>query len=223
MAYSMTAFARVEADGEWGRAAWELRSVNHRYAEVGVRLPEDMRVLEARVRERIAAVVKRGKIDCALRLETASAGFHDVAINEQAAAAVLDAAGRIAALSDNPAPVNPLDVLRWPGVTETAEIDRDQVQAAVLDALDAALDSFLDMRRREGDQLAALINQRLDGIDAQLDVLEVRVPEIVDSVRDRHFQRVREIADGLDEGRVEQDMRVAQAAVEAPLRGDMPA
>lgn len=205
MPFSMTSFARVEFDGEWGRGAWELRSVNHRYAEVSMRLPEDFRVLETSLRERLAASVKRGKIDCTLRFEARDAAAGAVLVNEQAAAAVIDAANRVAALMDVPAAVNPMDVLRWPGVTAPAEIDLDGMRSAVLDRFDDALDAFVDTRRREGDKLAALITQRLDAMETQLEVLARSVPDIIEATRERHEARIRDLAEGLDEGRIEQE------------------
>ena len=205
MPFSMTSFARVEFDGEWGRGAWELRSVNHRYAEVSMRLPEDFRLLETRLRERLAASVKRGKIDCTLRFEARDAAPGAVLVNEQAAAAVIDAAECVAQMMDSPSPVNPIDILRWPGVTAPADIDLDGVRSAVLDCFDNALDAFVEARRREGDKLAALITQRLDAMDAQLEVLARRVPDIIEATRERHEARIRDLAEGLDEGRVEQE------------------
>lgn len=205
MPYSMTAFARIEFNGDWGRGAWELRSVNHRYAEIIVRTPEDFRALETTVRERINAAAKRGKIDCNLRFETARGDFAELRLNEQAARAVIDASRRIAELAGIEASVSPLEVLRWPGVTDIAEVNLDLVAKSILEALDLALAEFLDVRGREGAKMAALITQRLDGIRAQLAVLERRVPEIIDSVRERHTQRIRELAEGLDQARVEQE------------------
>ncbi|MEQ8231960.1 MAG: YicC/YloC family endoribonuclease [Gammaproteobacteria bacterium] len=205
MPYSMTAFARVEFDDAGGRGAWELRSVNHRYAEVTVRLPEDFRQLEATVRERIAGAVRRGKIDCTLRYEAAAGGFSELHVNEAAASALIAAARRVAALAGEAAPLNPLEVLRWPGVTEVAAQDLDGARRAVLEHLDDALDAFLAGRLREGEKLCALMRQRLDGIRSQLDRLAVRVPEIIESLRERHESRIRELAEGIDESRVEQE------------------
>ena len=118
MPFSMTSFARVEFDADWGRGTWELRSVNHRFAEVFVRLPEDFRSLEGAVRERIGAAVKRGKLDCTLRFDANRTGFKELKVNERAAGEVVRAARQIAAMSGVDARINPLDVLRWPGVTE---------------------------------------------------------------------------------------------------------
>lgn len=205
MPASMTSFARVEFDGEWGRGAWELRSVNHRYCEVSVRLPEEFRRFETGIRERVAASVKRGKIDCTLRFEAANAGPGEVRVNRQAAADVIRAAREVASMSGESVPVNPIDVLRWPGVTETPELDVDAAGQAMIAALDEALDEFLDTRHREGDKLAGLLRTRLDGIREQLAMLETRVPEIIDAVIERYRQRVAEVASGLDESRVEQE------------------
>ncbi len=205
MPYSMTAFARIEFDGEWGRGAWELRSDNHRYAEISFRAPEDFRALEATVRERIGSAARRGKIDCNLRFEARRDGFKQLTINEAAAQAVIEAARRIQALAGSAADLDPFDVLRWPGVTDVEEVDLDAVSRSLLEALDNALDEFLDVRRREGEKMAALIAQRLDGITVQLAMLSERVPAIMDSIRERHAQRIRELGEGLDEGRVEQE------------------
>ncbi|MEX2480440.1 MAG: YicC/YloC family endoribonuclease [Gammaproteobacteria bacterium] len=205
MPYSMTAFARVEFSGPWGRGSWELRSVNHRYAEIGVRLPEDFRLIEGAVRDRVAAAARRGKIDCTLRFEGGQAALDELHINETAALAVLAAARRISALDPHTTAINPLDILRWPGVSVAAETDLDEVRRHVLEHLDDALDAFLDGRRREGEKLAGLIAQRLDGIRAQIELLTERVPEIIAVIRERHENRMRELADNLDEARIEQE------------------
>lgn len=205
MPASMTSFARVEFDGDWGRGAWELRSVNHRYGEVTVRLPEDFRRFETAVRERVSGSVRRGKVDCTLRLETANTGAGEIVVNREVAAGVVRAAGEIATLSGETVPVDPLEVLRWPGVTETPALDVDAVGRAVLTALDDALDEFLDTRRREGEKMADAIRARLEAIGGQLEMLETRVPDIMAAVTDRYRQRIAELASGLDEARVEQE------------------
>ena len=205
MPLSMTSFARVEFEADYGRGAWELRSVNHRFAEIFVRLPEDFRSLEGAVRERIAASVKRGKLDCTLRFDTARTQFKALRVNERAAGEVVRAAQHIAALLGGDAAINPLDVLRWPGVTEAEEVDLDATAKLVLNTLDDALDQFLDGRRREGDKLKIMMLSRLAGVRDQIVVLETRVPEIIEAIRERYQQRIQDLADGLDESRVEQE------------------
>ena len=205
MPLSMTSFARVDFDADYGRGAWELRSVNHRFAEIFVRLPEDFRSLEGAVRERIGASVKRGKLDCTLRFDTARTQFKALKVNDRAASEVVRAAQRISAMLGEKLDINPLDVLRWPGVTEVEEVDVDATAKLVLNSLDDALDQFLDGRLREGDKLKAVMLARLAGVRDQLVMLETRVPEIIESIRDRYQLRIRDLVDGLDESRVEQE------------------
>ena len=205
MSYSMTSFARVQFEEEWGYGVWELRSVNHRYCEVSVRLLEEFRALETTLRERVSARVKRGKLDCTLRFETVDRGASEIRVNEQAAIELVKATRTIGSMIGDDVPINPLDVLRWPGVTEVEELDLDAAGKAVLGVFDDALNEFLDTRRREGDKLKAIIAQRLEGIRQQIDMLDTRVPEIIDSIRDRYEQRIRDLTTGLDESRIEQE------------------
>lgn len=205
MPLSMTSFARVEFEADYGRGAWELRSVNHRFAEIFVRLPEDFRSMEGAVRERIAASVKRGKLDCSLRFDTARTQFKALRVNERAANEVIKATQHIADLLGQDVAINALDILRWPGVTEAEEIDLDATAKLVLNTLDDALDQFLDGRRREGDKLKIVLLTRLAGVRDQIVMLETRVPEIMETMRERHQQRLHDLADGLDESRVEQE------------------
>ena len=205
MPLSMTSFARVEFEADYGRGAWELRSVNHRFAEIFVRLPEDFRSLEGAVRERIGAAVKRGKLDCTLRFDTARTQYKALRINERAAGEVVRAAQHIAELLGEDVAINPLDVLRWPGVTEVEEVDLDTTTKLMLNSLDDALDQFLDGRRREGDKLKIMMLTRLAGVREQIILLETRVPEIIEAIRERYQQRIQGLAAGLDEFRVEQE------------------
>lgn len=201
----MTSFARSQFDADWGRGVWELRSVNHRYSEVFVRLPEEFRALEATVRDRVGACVKRGKIDCTLRFEAIDSSLSEIRVNEQTANELVKAARKIASMIGDDAPINPLDVLRWPGVTEVEELDLDAAGKTVLDVLDKVLKEFVETRSREGDKLKSIIEKRLNGIQKQIDMLDKHVPAIIDSLRDRHQQKIRDVADGLDESRIEQE------------------
>jgi len=115
------------------------------------------------------------------------------------------AAQRIAEMLGEDVSINPLDILRWPGVSEVEEVDLDATAKLVLNFLDNALDQFLDGRRREGDKLKVMMLSRLAGVRDQVVMLETRVPEIIESIRDRYQTRIRDLAEGLDESRVEQE------------------
>ncbi len=115
MIRSMTAYARREIKGEWGSAAWELRSVNQRYLETYIRLPEQFRSLEPVIRERIRGRLTRGKVECNLRFELDPSAQSSLILNEKLAKQLVEAANWVKMQSDE-GEINPIDVLRWPGV-----------------------------------------------------------------------------------------------------------
>jgi len=205
MVRSMTAFARLESSAPWGRITWELRSVNHRHVELGLRLPEELRVLEGEIRTRITARLSRGKIDAALRFDATAATDTQVRINEALARQVIGAAETVARLMPHAAPLNALEVLRWPGVLETRELDVEALAAAALQALDQALDQLVDTREREGLKLQEIVLQRCAAMRELTQTLRARIPEIIAAIRARHAQRVQEVAGALDPARVEQE------------------
>lgn len=205
MARSMTAFARLETTGTWGRAMWEIRSVNHRYLEIGLRLPEDLRVLEGEVRARIAQKLNRGKVDTALRFEAAGGEAGQLRVNTELARQVINATKAVSHLMDQPAPVSPLEVLRWPRVLETPEVDFDELSQAMLTQLDRTLDQLVDAREREGAKLAELVLDRCNVMRELTKTLRTRVPEIIHSIRTRHAARIEELAGTLDPARIEQE------------------
>ena len=86
MLASMTAFGRMEESGEWGNIIWEIRTVNHRYLDMVIRLPEELRMLDPVVRETISSRIKRGKVDCTLRFRPGSSADAGVRVNERLAA-----------------------------------------------------------------------------------------------------------------------------------------
>ena len=205
MARSMTAFARLESTGSWGRTVWELRSVNHRYIEVGLRLPEDLRGLEGEVRNRIAARLNRGKVDCSLRFEATVTDEFQLKVKEPLARQLLNAAGIIAAMTPHAAPINPFEVLRWPGVIESPEVDFERLSLTILEQLDRALDQLIATRDREGEKMQTVVLQRCAAMRDIVVEMRTRVPAIIAAVKLRHQQRIEELAAGLDQVRVEQE------------------
>lgn len=205
MARSMTAFARHESSGEWGRLVWELRSVNHRHVEIGLRLPEELRSLESEVRTRIAARLNRGKVDAGLRLDTSGEVDMQIRVNEELARRVIDAARVVSGLMDAHASLNPLEVLRWPGVLESRELDPDVLSAAALAALEEALSQMTEARTREGARLRELVLQRCASIGDITRAMRTRVPQIIEAIRARQLQRIQEIAGTVDPARLEQE------------------
>ena len=200
----MTAFGRLERTGDWGSAVWEVRSVNHRYLETGVRLPEDLRGLEAAVRDRIAARVQRGKVDCQLRFEPSIAPGDALSVNAALAGRVVAAAKSLPI--NDPTSINPLDILRWPGVLEKRTTDANALGARLLGMLDETLDALVETRRREGEKIAVILEERCAAIAAITAGVRSRLPGLMDAIRSRYLQRASELQIELDSPRLEQEI-----------------
>ncbi len=206
MISSMTAFGREHYHGAEGDIVWEIRSVNHRYLELFVRLPEDLRGLEPAVRERIGKRLKRGKVDCGLRYRSFTGQSGNLAIN-RALAQRLDAASEeVGKLTGHHAKLSPIDLLRWPGVLEEESMDLAPVQAKALELLDATLDALVTTRKREGERMADLINQRCDSMQQHTREVRARMPVVLEELHTRLLTRLQEVLEQVDEGRVEQEM-----------------
>ncbi len=206
MIRSMTAFARDESQSALGKLTWEIRSVNHRYLEVFVRLPDELRAIEPKVRERVAKALSRGKLDCQLRFRPAVGGSGDLQVNDRLVAQLLEAAGHVAQRLPDARGPGVMDVLRWPGVLEAEEQDLGPLQTDALALLDQALDTLVDTRVREGEQIVRHLTERTGAMRAQVDRARELMPRIVAGTRDRLATKLAEITAGLDGDRVEQEM-----------------
>jgi len=215
MIRSMTAFARQQGHGDYGELTWEVRSVNHRFLETTVRLPEELRGIEPAVRDRVTARLGRGKVECNLRLKAAGAGSVELQVNERMVEQILAAADKMAHRLHSSHQLSIMDVLRWPGVMETAEQDFTPAQEAALKLLEQTLDSLLEAREREGARLSDLIAQRVLGMRTQVETARERMPLVIEAVRERLRARLAEVAENLDEERLEQEMALLAQRLDA--------
>ncbi|MFC3912934.1 YicC/YloC family endoribonuclease [Pseudaeromonas sharmana] len=204
MIHSMTGYARKEFKGDWGTAVWEIRSVNQRYLETYLRLPEQWRGLEPILRERFRKQLERGKIECSLRFDSQT-GAGQLNINAELAEQLIDSALWVIDRAGQ-GQLNPLDVLRWPGVMATPEQDMDALNSTLLAAFDEVLGLFIESRQSEGDKLKALIEQRLVGIQAEVTKVRALMPQILDWQRQKLIDRLAEARLELDPTRVEQEI-----------------
>jgi uncharacterized protein (TIGR00255 family) len=202
----MTAFARLQGHGEYGELTWEVRSVNHRFLETTVRLPEELRAIEPAVRERVTERLGRGKVECNLRFKGAPSAAAALKVNDALVEQILVAADKMAHRLHSSHLPSIMDVLRWPGVLETAEQDLTPVQEAALAQFDQALDALIEAREREGSRLAELIEQRLAAMRVQVERARERMPQVIDAVRERLKTRLAEVVENLDQDRLEQEM-----------------
>ena len=205
MIRSMTAYARREIKGDWGSAAWELRSVNQRYLETYIRLPEQFRSLEPVVRERIRARLTRGKVECNLRFDLDPGAQSSLQLNEKLAKQLVEAAQWVKMQSDE-GEINPLEVLRWPGVMLAEEQDLDAISTELLQALETALDDFISARESEGAALKVMIEQRLDGVSAEVLKVRAHMPNILQWQRERLISKLEDAQVQLENTRLEQEL-----------------
>ena len=206
MLRSMTAFARHEQSSAWGAIIWELRSVNHRYLETAIRLPEALRSLETLARERIAAKLSRGKVEGTLKLQTTGAALTAITLNSPVVERLLEVAGELEHLMGPGTGLRLIDVLRWPGAISEAEPDLDEIKLTLLNSLDAALAELVATREREGQRTTELIKQRCAAMREQVKRVRARRPEVLARWRDKLLTRLADIPGDADPGRLEQEL-----------------
>lgn len=205
MIYSMTAFAHLEIKKEWGNAVWEIRSVNQRFLETYFRLPEAFRHLEMGLRERLRNALTRGKVECSLRIELAQSSNNALALNTAYAEQVISSLKTLQSIAGE-GEINLVDVLRYPGVVDAQSQDLDQIAQDLLAGFEQILTYFIAMRGREGANLQAIIQQRLDSISEIAQSVQKQMPEVLQWQKDRLQQRFEELNLQLDPQRLEQEM-----------------
>lgn len=207
MTLSMTAFSRRERSTAWGNLAWEVRSVNHRYLEIALRLPEDLRGLEPKVREQIAERITRGRVDAVLHWRPAEGG-DSLELNAAQLTRVAQAIKSLDRYGVATSPASALDLLRWPGVLRAAALDVEALHREALSLLAQALDELRDTRVREGARLKQFMLERLAGVESHVRTVQTVLPEVVQAYRDRLKTRLSELSAELDPARVEQEIVV---------------
>ena len=202
----MTAFVQHESQSEQSRLLWEIRSVNHRYLEISMRLPEELRSAEMMFRETIKASLSRGRIDAVLRYQSAESSANSPELN-------LDTINQLMAWSRTVQSTVPVagelsiaDILKWPGVLTSEQIDEEQLSVTAKDALADALSALASQRQREGRQLAVVINAKLAAARDIVIGVQSRRPELEQYARQRLNERVSEFAEQLEPGRFEQEL-----------------
>lgn len=204
MPLSMTAFATTTVQLDWGVVTWELRSVNHRFLEPHLRLPETLKELEIPLREQLKRFVRRGKVDCVLNLE--ARGDTCFSTNLELARQYIDAGQAVAQLMADPAPLSPLDILRWPGVLQESVMDGDQLRRAVVELFDKVLRQLVECRKREGVKLGEILRRRVDDISAQVAAVRRVLPDLLAAQRHKLQARLAELTGELDQSRFEQEL-----------------
>jgi uncharacterized protein (TIGR00255 family) len=207
MIRSMTGFARRERQGPWGTLACELRSVNHRYLELSLKLPEELRGAETEIRQALAATLRRGKVDAGIYLRGTSATTTALELNLPLIEQLVARAAEVASIAGAAAaPVNPLDVLRWPGVIREAERDVTPIVASASELLRETAAELNDARSREGARIHNMLAQRCEALRALVATVRARLPEVAARIRARVEERVAQLGTPVDAERLAQEV-----------------
>lgn len=201
----MTAFADGEISVDNLTILCELRSVNHRYSDIGVKLPERLRFAEIDVRRLIADKLKRGKIECALSYKRQS-GSQNFNVNLLTVQNLLAVTSEIEACMSNPLAFSALDILSFPGIQQESETDKEVLRGKIVQLLESTLEKMLETRAREGAQLAQLLADRCDKIDLLIETAHRRMPEVLSNLRSKLTTRVIELVAEPNFDRLEQEL-----------------
>ena len=202
MTKSMTAFARSES----GHISWEIRSVNHRYLEVGLKVPDAFSSLEISLRNKLKARLNRGKIDCQLRIGHSQASEASLSIDEKLLEDLTGALATIIPKLETVAPVNPLEVLKWPGILSEPTEDEESIKKTVVELFDSALAQLIEMRSSEGAELRKIILENLADLRSIVDQAATEAPIISARQRDKMISKLNDLNIDADPGRIEQEL-----------------
>lgn len=205
MIRSMTAYAQTESISELGLLSCEMRSVNHRYLELGLRVPEELRALENYLRERISQKISRGKIDLSIRFKPTQQQSTEPQINQQ----VLQSYAKLNLELNNKFPgmrSSFTELLRLPGVMQEVVSSTDELAALAKQQLESTLEEFIQARGREGGKLAQVMLDRLQNIEQIVQQIREYLPEIRSVLKARMEAKLADLKMPLDPGRLEQEV-----------------
>lgn len=203
MIRSMTGYARLERSTEFGTLSWELRSVNHRYLDLGFRMPDEFRSMEPAFRTQVSAVLKRGKIECGLRLTALPGTASPLTINMQVLDQLLAHTREIAEKLPAAAAPNPLEVLRWPRLLGEPEKDPAPAQKAATELLGETLAQLSQNRASEGERIREMLITRCETMDEIVRFVRGKMPDVMNNLRRRLRDRIAQLSEEVDNERIE--------------------
>ncbi|MGI9309060.1 MAG: YicC/YloC family endoribonuclease [Gammaproteobacteria bacterium] len=206
MLNSMTGFARAERSVEEGNLVWEARTVNHRYLEAQIKLPEGLRAMEPDLRALAGTKLGRGKLDATLHFQRSSAVAPELTLNVELARQLLEHSKRLGGELDSAAPVNPVDILRWPDVLQEQPVDLDNLIAPITELLATTLDKLRENRANEGQRIEVVLNEKLDQVSELVAAVRARAPEVLRGIRARIEERAATLDTKVDPERLEQEL-----------------
>jgi uncharacterized protein (TIGR00255 family) len=206
MIYSMTGYATVARELPQGALNLELRAVNHRFLDIQVRMPEELRIVEPALRELLAGKLSRGKVECRIAYAQAVAGSAHMELNEPLVRQLGTLNRRVQSLLPDSEPLRTIDVLRWPGVLASNALPVDQMREVCTALGQAALEEFNGFRGREGERLKAFTLERVTRIEALIATVAPRMPQVLAAYQEKLATRLREAVGSVDDDRIRQEL-----------------
>ena len=214
MIYSMTGYAAVAGELPSGGLTLELRSVNHRYLDLQFRMPDDLRPLEPQFRERIAARITRGKVECRIAFNKLPAAQSRLQLNDGLLGQLAELDEEVRGVLPSAEPLSVSDVLRWPGMLGEDSLPVDATAALCADLLERALHDFAAARAREGEKLALVLRERIDAMERIVADVAPRVPQIIAAFQEKLAARLKEAMTDADGERLRQELVVFAAKID---------
>lgn len=203
MLHSMTGFARESVETDIGTLTWEIRAVNHRYLDVQFKLHEDLRPKEQAFRQQAGATLGRGKVECAFYFRRAFNEDAEMQLDTDLVELIGHRISDMTVKLPNVAAVNPIEILRWPGVVQQPEIDVEPLFNAATELLGTALTSINRMRASEGDRIAEMLESRCVEIEKIAALVRARMPEVLEATRVKQRERIEALDVEADPARLE--------------------
>ncbi len=206
MLHSMTGFARETVESGFGTLTWEIRAVNHRYLDVQFKLPEDLRGKEQVFRQQASAVLGRGKVECGLYFRRATDRQEEMQLDVDLVELLGARLSEIATLLPEAAPVNPLEILRWPGVMQQTVVNAEPLFEEASRLLDTALQALNGMRQSEGQRISEMLASRCAEVETIGAQVRKRMPEVLAGSRAKQQQRIDKLDVEADPARLEVEL-----------------
>jgi len=206
MLHSMTGFARESVETGIGTLTWEIRAVNHRYLDVQFKIPEDLRPKEQFFRQQASAVLGRGKVECSLYFRRAVHQENELQLDKGLVELIGHRISELTSKLPNVAAVNPIEILRWPGVVLQTEIDTEPLFEQATELLHKALGAIETMRASEGDRIAEMLESRCGDIGVISAAVQNRMPEVLAATRSKQKERIEKLDVEADPARLEVEL-----------------
>ena len=206
MIASMTGFASQSRDYDYGQLNLEIRTVNHRYLEIQFRLPDELRSLEAGLRDAIGAKIVRGKVDCRIGFAPVPSAAKGLPLNDNVLKQLIKYNESIKCMLPSSAPLSVSNILNFPGIFEQDTPPVERIAADALVLLGISLEELGHTRGREGEKLKALLMERVTRMEMLADEVVPQIPKLVAAFQEKLMARIRDAALNIEDDRLRQEV-----------------